>query len=292
VLSLGLDWRTRFLVKSCPSCNRTYPDDTLAFCLVDGSVLSPPYESDQTQQIPPPRATSPPATEVLRAPVSPGGQEQLQSTIHAPAPQLPPQYRPSISEPSVPRRSIGPWLLVSTAVLIVGILGIVMIAIRFSPDQKPPTTNQPSPTVANSVAPTSEKACGHSISAALYKKWIETGGETGKLGCPVTDQTEAPASPQGSTGRWIQFAHGDGGYLIEYTRPDDGPNMKPTPFFGRVFEVSGCMFKLYSSFGGTKSWLGFPITDGRETATGAQQDFEAGFVVWDRKTYVCDAKKY
>ncbi|MEK6335851.1 MAG: hypothetical protein AABM67_13045, partial [Acidobacteriota bacterium] len=31
-------------MKSCPTCNRTYPDDTLAFCLVDGSVLSAPYD--------------------------------------------------------------------------------------------------------------------------------------------------------------------------------------------------------------------------------------------------------
>ena len=31
-------------MKSCPTCNRTYPDDTLAFCLMDGAVLSAPYD--------------------------------------------------------------------------------------------------------------------------------------------------------------------------------------------------------------------------------------------------------
>jgi hypothetical protein len=35
-------------VKSCPTCNRTYPDDTLAFCLVDGSILSAPYDPQAT----------------------------------------------------------------------------------------------------------------------------------------------------------------------------------------------------------------------------------------------------
>jgi uncharacterized protein with LGFP repeats len=117
------------------------------------------------------------------------------------------------------------------------------------------------------------------------------GGESGKLGCPITQETEAPASPQGSTGRWIQFAKGDGGYLIEYARPNAGTEVKAAPLAGNVFEVSGCMFKLYASLGGTKSWLGFPVSDGRETSTGARQDFEGGYVLWDRKTYVCDAHK-
>jgi uncharacterized protein with LGFP repeats len=119
------------------------------------------------------------------------------------------------------------------------------------------------------------------------------GGETGKLGCPINQQTDAPASPFGSDGRWIQFAKGDGGYLIEYIRlrSPEGSNIKPLPLAGRVFEVSGCMFKLYASLGGTKSWLGFPISDGRETEVGARQDFEGGYVLWDRKTYACEAHR-
>ncbi len=34
-------------MKSCPVCNRTF-DDTLTFCLNDGSLLSPPFESEAT----------------------------------------------------------------------------------------------------------------------------------------------------------------------------------------------------------------------------------------------------
>ena len=115
------------------------------------------------------------------------------------------------------------------------------------------------------------------------------GGETGKLGCPITQETDAPASPTGSSGRWIQFAKGDGGYLIEYASQVSEANMKPAPLAGHVFEVSGCMFKLYASLGGTKSWLGFPTGDGYETDPGARQNFEAGYVEWDRKTYRCEA---
>ena len=53
-------------MKSCPTCNRTYPDDTLAFCLMDGAVLSAPYDHS-----PDPRRASPSPTEVMpRAVVS------------------------------------------------------------------------------------------------------------------------------------------------------------------------------------------------------------------------------
>lgn len=44
-------------MKSCPTCNRTYPDDTLAFCLVDGSVLSAPYDPQATLEFHDPEAT-------------------------------------------------------------------------------------------------------------------------------------------------------------------------------------------------------------------------------------------
>ena len=68
-------------MKSCPTCNRTYPDDTLAFCLVDGSVLSAPYDPGKPAQ-----AASAPGgnwqpTEVLTP--------SLQSTITAQHPPEP-----------------------------------------------------------------------------------------------------------------------------------------------------------------------------------------------------------
>jgi hypothetical protein len=34
-------------MKECPECKRTYPDETLAFCLVDGSILSAPFSPPQ-----------------------------------------------------------------------------------------------------------------------------------------------------------------------------------------------------------------------------------------------------
>lgn len=45
-------------MKSCPTCNRTYADETLTYCLADGALLSAPYYPEATQRIPPPRITN------------------------------------------------------------------------------------------------------------------------------------------------------------------------------------------------------------------------------------------
>ena len=124
------------------------------------------------------------------------------------------------------------------------------------------------------------KACEIFLSAGLYDKWKRMGGENGNLGCPTTGETETEISPQGTTGRMTQFSKGDGGYII---RHDTGR------FSGTSFEVSGCIFKIYASIGNTKSWLGFPVKDGYTTPTGARQDFEGGYILWDSKTYKCQA---
>lgn len=36
-------------MKSCPTCKRTYADDTITFCLVDGAILSAPYDPQATR---------------------------------------------------------------------------------------------------------------------------------------------------------------------------------------------------------------------------------------------------
>jgi hypothetical protein len=46
-------------MKSCPTCNRTYSDDTITFCLVDGSILSAPYDPEATQSFSYPQNTEP-----------------------------------------------------------------------------------------------------------------------------------------------------------------------------------------------------------------------------------------
>ena len=45
-------------MKSCPTCNRAYADETLIYCLDDGSTLSASYEPEVTQRLPQPRETN------------------------------------------------------------------------------------------------------------------------------------------------------------------------------------------------------------------------------------------
>ena len=52
-------------MKSCPTCHRTYSDETITFCLVDGSILSAPYEPEATRPLGAARITNPPPTEIL-----------------------------------------------------------------------------------------------------------------------------------------------------------------------------------------------------------------------------------
>jgi hypothetical protein len=270
-------------MKRCPTCNRTYPDDTLAFCLVDGSVLSAPYDPEATQRVPPPRNTVPAATEILNAQITPRELKPLPlSTIRAPAPQMPHQYSPPQVSYPPQRKSMVPLWIIGIVLLLLGGIGVLWLLSRSLRKNPADTQSSSSGTVTNKAGQ-SNPACGHTLGKALYEKWIQMGGESGRLGCPIASEVEAPVSPQRTLGRWVQFASGDGGYLIQH---------ESGPYLGKVFEVTGCMFKLYASQGGTSSWLGLPVGDEFETAQGARQEFEGGYVVWDSKTYQCQAHKH
>src|SRR3977135_3855756 len=51
-------------MKSCPTCKRTF-DDTMTFCLVDGSILSAPFDSQATEHLPSSRNPDPARTGIL-----------------------------------------------------------------------------------------------------------------------------------------------------------------------------------------------------------------------------------
>jgi hypothetical protein len=54
-------------MKRCPECNRTYPDETLAFCLIDGAILSAPYDPPATTQASSLPFSDSPPTEIIPA---------------------------------------------------------------------------------------------------------------------------------------------------------------------------------------------------------------------------------
>jgi hypothetical protein len=93
-------------VKRCSQCGRTYAEESLAFCLDDGSLLSAPYDPNATLRMAPP--TNPTATEVL-----PSGSVS----------------RPVLSKPERPgKKPMALYLTIVLGALIVGgaVVGWVM----------------------------------------------------------------------------------------------------------------------------------------------------------------------
>lgn len=103
-------------MKSCPTCQRTYPDDTLAFCLVDGSVLSASF--DPAAAGPYRRRAEPAATEVLHSPVR--GAATVPSSQQPTMQNFPPAYG-TLPGDAGPRSSGNRWIVISIA------LGLVLI---------------------------------------------------------------------------------------------------------------------------------------------------------------------
>ena len=144
-------------MKTCPSCGRSYQDDTLVFCLDDGSRLLDrqdqpdanatwrlPHEPPPTEVSPtimPPRATvpSPPATITARP-------DQY-------------QYRQPVSdEPASNKRNPLPWVL--AIVLVVGISGVAIayLLTRGSSTNVATKNSTPDPKVGSIIPTPTESA--------------------------------------------------------------------------------------------------------------------------------------
>src|SRR5262249_27011611 len=70
-------------------------------------------------------------------------------------------------------------------------------ALGITPNKVQPATGGDSGEVRRNA-----NACGYSLGSGIYNKWVELGGERGVLQCPVTSETEAAPSPQGTSGRY------------------------------------------------------------------------------------------
>jgi len=120
-------------MKRCPTCNRTYADLSLNFCLDDGTPLTndaaPTTDLNATVRYPPPRDTSePPPTEIYRptppAPVPP------RST--APPPPPPPQWTPPPPAPPAKKSNAIWWILGGLAAAVVIGVGLVIMVIALA----------------------------------------------------------------------------------------------------------------------------------------------------------------
>lgn len=80
-------------MKRCPTCQSTYTDDSLRFCLQDGSPLvsmgddPPPTEIMDVRHAPTARASAPAPTEIIHSRATQSGPPP--SAVHAPSPSSP-----------------------------------------------------------------------------------------------------------------------------------------------------------------------------------------------------------
>lgn len=180
-------------MKSCPTCNRIYADETLTYCLEDGATLSAPYEPEQTQRLPAPRATSP-ATEVL------------------PTGPIPQPERPS-------RNPVPVYVAIGLAALLAG--GILVAWMKSGPTastttKSEVTNNASSPTEGrDSLEEEKARLERERQQLALEKERQQLAEERRKLeeqkreaATPTTPQTTSPPNkqlPQPSGGTWFVF---------------------------------------------------------------------------------------
>ena len=121
-------------MKSCPSCNRTYTDASLNFCLEDGTPLvsSPPpgFDPNATIRYTDPRDTKSPPAEVVREAVPPTYQVATPVASHGSSFG---QQQSQLSVAGVPARKSKAiwWILGVLAVAAVVGIGAVVIIIAF-----------------------------------------------------------------------------------------------------------------------------------------------------------------
>lgn len=135
-------------MKSCPTCNRTFADDTLTFCLVDGSILSAPYDPQTTRPYPRAHRNEPPPTERLQT--SP---QLSETTLSSPAPHPTIPAQPLIITPankqseSFEKRGKRRWLavgIVASLALVIGLAFVLSQNLRSGKDDsvaKQPNNN-------------------------------------------------------------------------------------------------------------------------------------------------------
>ena len=126
-------------MKRCPTCNRSYVDDTQKFCLEDGATLvgvsAPSFDPQATLAMPGAQPTSPPSSPYgsgsgqgsSGAGAAPGsfGSGSAQGQPAGSWSPTPSRFTPVVAAQA--KKSMLPWILGGAAVLVVGLIGLVII---------------------------------------------------------------------------------------------------------------------------------------------------------------------
>ncbi|HEX8098494.1 MAG TPA: hypothetical protein VF507_10675 [Pyrinomonadaceae bacterium] len=109
-------------MKRCPTCNRTFEDASLGFCLDDGTPLVEAAAGGASQGFGSGGGIKPPS---YGAPQSYAGSEPAPTIAYTPSPQQP---TPSWSQPAQsapPKRKVWPWVL--GGVVLISVVGIGLL---------------------------------------------------------------------------------------------------------------------------------------------------------------------
>lgn len=112
-------------MKICPKCGTTYTDETLNFCLEDGSVLD---RSDASSE--------PPPTVMMSDPTPPTADQAIRPTVQQTAP---------VQQYTMPQKKSRTWIWVVLALFAVvivcggGFVGLVAIGSLSADEDKPPS---------------------------------------------------------------------------------------------------------------------------------------------------------
>ena len=147
-------------MKRCPNCNRTFDDDTLSFCLEDGTPLvrdtTSRADSQETLVSAPP-SVRPAESGAASPPTQDLGQLSGKATISASQFYAPPAQAPNQLAPPAKQRRAWPWIVGILLIVLIAIGGIVVAAIvipsmlNVAPNNNRP---QPTPTADSTTTPT------------------------------------------------------------------------------------------------------------------------------------------
>ncbi|MGC2234564.1 MAG: PAN domain-containing protein [Pyrinomonadaceae bacterium] len=126
-------------MKTCPVCHRSYDDETLNFCLEDGSILSVTDDPDKTQQFFAPRETDSILTRVSY-PSAKSSNDTSPPMPTMPSPQMPPNY---VNNAQRQTQAVGTsskiWLVTSLLAFLT--VSIVAAILWFSAAKTPTISN-------------------------------------------------------------------------------------------------------------------------------------------------------
>ena len=183
-------------MKRCPTCNRTYTDLSLNFCLEDGTPLAtdgPPVDPNATIRYPAARDTSePPPTEIYRpepAVVAPRPTTPPPPAPTRPAPP-PPQWTPTPAAAPPKKKSNAVWWILgglAAVVVLGGGVVVLLIALALGSDNTNVNANRNSNrnanvsvnTTANANANTNVNANATTTPASLADNFSEQKWGTG-----------------------------------------------------------------------------------------------------------------